>query len=434
MNPHQVDAACFALKSPLQKGVLLADEVGLGKTIEASLVIAQKWAEHKRNILLVVPASLRKQWSQELAEKFELPSIIIDSKIAADLKKGGVNNPFRQEDQIVIASYEYVARQKDRCRLIDWHLVVLDEAHKLRNLYQKKGSQRAKDIVAATDGTDFRLLLSATPIQNNLMELYGLSKVIDEHYFGDEKSFRSAYINRRNDAADLQDLKERIEPLCHRTLRRQVQEEGGINFTRRYSLTQDFTPSDDEWQLYRQFSEYLQDSQSLAIAPQARQLVCMGLRKILASSSFAIAGTLETMIRRLTLERQEVLDESLLDDLEEADDWLDAGFSGDDDHENDRDGLASPSSERLGSDMEPHARAQRLAQEIEQLQDFRTLATGISSNAKGSALLTVLDKALTMTDSLGGQRKAVVFTESCRTQMYLHSCWKPMALQAKPFF
>jgi SNF2 family DNA or RNA helicase len=73
MNPHQIDAACFALKSPLEKGVLLADEVGLGKTIEASLVMAQKWAEGKRNILLVVPASLRKQWSQELRDKFELP-------------------------------------------------------------------------------------------------------------------------------------------------------------------------------------------------------------------------------------------------------------------------------------------------------------------------------------------------------------------------
>lgn len=67
LNPHQIAAACFALKSPLSKGVLLADEVGLGKTIEASLVIAQKWAECKRRILLVTPASLRKQWSQELA-------------------------------------------------------------------------------------------------------------------------------------------------------------------------------------------------------------------------------------------------------------------------------------------------------------------------------------------------------------------------------
>ena len=73
MNPHQMDAALFALASPLSQGVLLADEVGLGKTIEASLVIAQRWAERRRRILLIVPASLRKQWSQELYDKFSLP-------------------------------------------------------------------------------------------------------------------------------------------------------------------------------------------------------------------------------------------------------------------------------------------------------------------------------------------------------------------------
>ena len=149
MNPHQVAAACFALKSPLEKGVLLADEVGLGKTIEASLVIAQKWAETKCSILLVVPASLRKQWNQELQDKFELPSVILDSKIASQLKKDGVNNPFRQDKNIVICSYEYAARQKDRVSQVNWHLVVFDEAHKLRNIYKREG-KRSKAVVEAT--------------------------------------------------------------------------------------------------------------------------------------------------------------------------------------------------------------------------------------------------------------------------------------------
>ena len=192
MNPHQVEAACFALKSPLAKGVLLADEVGLGKTIEASLVIAQKWAEGKKNILLIVPASLRKQWNQELADKFELPSIIIDSKIAEEQRKKGFSNPFNQSEHIVICSYEYIASQKDRVALVDWHLVVFDEAHKLRNIYQNTGAKRAKAVVEATRNAKSRVLLSATPIQNKLMELYGLAKVIDEHYFGDAKSFSRA--------------------------------------------------------------------------------------------------------------------------------------------------------------------------------------------------------------------------------------------------
>lgn len=397
MNPHQVEAACFALKSPLAKGVLLADEVGLGKTIEASLVIAQKWAEGKKNILLVTPASLRKQWSQELTDKFELPSIIIDSKIAKEQRQLGLTNPFNQMDQIVICSYQYIASQKDKVRLVDWNLVVFDEAHKLRNIYKKQGSKQAKAVVEATRHAESRVLLSATPLQNNLMELYGLAQVIDEHYFGDEKSFRALYASRQRDKNVLEDLKKRIDPLCHRTLRKQVQQEGGINFTNRYSLTQDFTPTDSEWELYKKLSDYLQTPDIQAISHKAKHLVSIGIRKILASSSFAVADTLKGMIGRL--QSQQLLTEESLGDLEEADDWLDQ-FD-----------------ESSSADISP--KQAKLAQEIALLQECQQLAAGITDNAKGNALLLVLTKALDMTENLGGQRKAVVFTESCRTQQYL---------------
>ena len=62
LNPHQVEAALFAFRSPLSQGVILADKVGLGKTIEAGLVIVQRWTERKRRILIITPANLRKQW------------------------------------------------------------------------------------------------------------------------------------------------------------------------------------------------------------------------------------------------------------------------------------------------------------------------------------------------------------------------------------
>src|SRR5215510_376408 len=80
LNPHQVDAALFAFHSPLSKGALLADEVGLGKTIEAGLVISQRWAERKRRILVITPSNLRKQWHQELSEKFFLPCSILETR------------------------------------------------------------------------------------------------------------------------------------------------------------------------------------------------------------------------------------------------------------------------------------------------------------------------------------------------------------------
>src|SRR5258707_12918726 len=89
LNPHQVDAALFGFASPLSRGALLADEVGLGKTIEAGLVISQRWAEGKRRILIIVPAGLRKQWHQELNEKFFLPGIILEAKsYNAEIKAG----------------------------------------------------------------------------------------------------------------------------------------------------------------------------------------------------------------------------------------------------------------------------------------------------------------------------------------------------------
>lgn len=133
MNPHQVEAAMFALASPLSNGVILADEVGLGKTIEASLILAQKWAERRRKLLLIAPATLRKQWSQELEEKFSLPSRIIEAKSFNQMIKEGCGNPFDIENAtgeaaICICSYEFASRKEHELARIPWDLVVMDEA------------------------------------------------------------------------------------------------------------------------------------------------------------------------------------------------------------------------------------------------------------------------------------------------------------------
>src|ERR1700686_2880246 len=123
MNPHQVDAALFALQPPIPRGAILADEVGLGKTIEASLVIAQRWAERKRRILLIVPASLRKQWMQELHDKFGLSSAILEAKSYKERIKNGAVRPFEAENAIVVTSYEFGALKADDLAKINWDLV-----------------------------------------------------------------------------------------------------------------------------------------------------------------------------------------------------------------------------------------------------------------------------------------------------------------------
>src|SRR5271166_6524473 len=107
LNPHQVDAALFAFASPLSKGALLADEVGLGKTIEAGLVSSQRWAERKRRVLVITPSNLRKQWHQELTEKFFLPCMILESRSYNNAIKTGSFRPFEVKDTVVICSYQF---------------------------------------------------------------------------------------------------------------------------------------------------------------------------------------------------------------------------------------------------------------------------------------------------------------------------------------
>lgn len=137
LNPHQIDAALFALKNPIQQGVLLADEVGLGKTIEAGLVLCQMWAEQKRHLLIVCPAILRKQWANELSEKFGLPTLIVDTKI---VKSAGTTlYDFCQEQlgkKIIIISHQFASKEKTTFKSFAWDWVVIDEAHKMRSAYK----------------------------------------------------------------------------------------------------------------------------------------------------------------------------------------------------------------------------------------------------------------------------------------------------------
>ena len=407
LNPHQVDAAMFALRSPLSKGVMLADEVGLGKTIEAALVLSQRWWERKRHLLLIVPASLRKQWATELREKFSLPSVILDAKRVKDLAKAGKPNPLAREEGIVILSYEYAARIADQLRSVPWSLVVFDEAHKLRNVYKSAENSRAAVLRDALAGRQ-KLLLTATPLQNNLMELYGLVTIIDDTYFGSEQAFRAEFGSASNTAQAL--LGRRLEPICKRTLRRQVQKAGLINYTNRLPKTFDFTPDKLETDLYEHMSSYLQRDDTLAVGQNGRHLVTLVLRKILGSSSFAVAATLDKMVTRL--ERKLAVNEEALDDIdgveETAEEWREDGDA------REAEALEDETDDDI-DDIDPaHLKA-----EIDELARYRDLAASIQTNAKGKALLDCLPGVLDEIVGKGGQRKSVIFTESVRTQTYL---------------
>src|SRR5262249_52692161 len=188
LNPHQIAAAWFAFRSPLSKGALLADEVGLGKTIEAGLVISQRWAERKRRILVITPANLRKQWHQELTEKFFLPCAILETRSYNQAVKQSNFRPFEMNNSVVICSYQFARTKASDVHSMPWDLVVIDEAHRLRNVY--KTSNVIANTLKGALAEKHKLLLTATPLQNSLLELYGLVSFIDERIFGDLKSFR----------------------------------------------------------------------------------------------------------------------------------------------------------------------------------------------------------------------------------------------------
>ena len=401
LQPHQVDAALFAFRSPLAKGVLLADEVGLGKTIEAGMIMLQKWAERKRKILLILPASLRTQWQQELEEKFFLPSEILESKTYNQFKKEGHYNPFDQAGKIVICSYHFASNKIKDVSSIEWDLIVMDEAHRLRNVY-KTSNKLAKTLKDNLERFN-KLLLTATPLQNSLMELFGLFSFLDPHVFGDQKSFKNQFMSDDKDGGRYRQLRDRIKPLCTRTLRKQVLEY--INYTKRIATLCEFTPSDEEQYLYEEVSNYLQREMLYALPVSQRSLMTLVIRKLLASSTFAITPTLHRLIDRLEANLQES-DDRFSEVLEEEFE----GYSE----------LKEEWENEEGQHSETSVNQTLLKQELETLKDYAKLAESITHNEKAKALLSALETAFKQVESMRAAKKAIIFTESRRTQAYLY--------------
>ncbi len=396
LNPHQVEAAAFALGALATGGAVLADEVGLGKTIEAGLVMAQLAAEGRSRTLVLVPASLRIQWRDELRDKFGIQAAVVDGP-SARVARGQGRSPF-DTGGAVIASQPFAAQRPEEIARVPWDLAVVDEAHRLRNAWRPdhKTGQALRRALRRCP----KLLLTATPLQNDLLELLGLTSFIDDALLGSEESFRLQYGTGELTAEKAADLRARLDSVVVRTLRRQVREY--VRFTARRSLVEDFTPSPEEQQLYRRVGDWLRREDSLAIPRGRRALMVLVYRKILASSSFALAGTLERLAD--SVDARVAGAEACADatpglDLEgfeeEAEEW--GGEVG----------------------VAPRGSLRALRAEAAELRACARAASAIRSNAKGEALLRGLDRAFTVARACGWPEKAVVFTEFRRTQDHL---------------
>ncbi len=398
MNPHQVEAALFAFNSPLSKGAVLADEVGLGKTIEAGIILSQTWAENARRIIIVAPASLRNQWSIELADKFYLPSLILERNSYNELKNNKLTlNDVK--DQIFICSYNFAQNHASEIDNVDWDLVVIDEAHKLRNVY-KKGNVMASAIKKLFNPYK-KILLTATPLQNNLKELYGLVSIIDDGFFSGLETFTEQYneITTR-DSAKFGELKGRMKHMIHRTLRSDVQEY--VNYTKRTSIVQEFALSSNELKLYNDLDEYLSRPGIYGIPEIVKHLLSLIIRKIMASSSYALSFTLQRIIDRL-----EELKLTGMYSLPSSQIIFDYESEMEDDEADCIETLDSIS-------------ADDIAAEIAELKNYKRRALDIEIESKAISLIDAINVGFSKMAKIGAEKKALIFTESRKTQEYLY--------------
>lgn len=405
-KPHQIDAALFALQTPFLKGVILADEVGLGKTIEAGIVISQYWAERKRKILIIAPSSLRQQWQQELVEKFHIPSIIVDMNAIRNHKKN-YNTGLIGQSGVYIISYDFANRHATSLSS-GWDLIVADEAHKLRNFWTGKGKV-AESVSEIMRWSNKVLLLTATPLQNKLEELYGLVSVFDPKYFYSLDAFKERYVKNPDDSI-YNDLAGRVAQISKRTLRRDAKKY--IKFTKRIPLTATFESAPEEQRLYDLVNEYLQREKLYAFAPAQRHLSIMIIRKRLGSSTYAVSSTLENIANRLQGELSSgqrrdnrgglFIDDELTDDeIEEFDD------------------TDSTKTEDVESSQVTEIKA-----EIAELRDYASLARSIKINQKAVKLLDALNRGFVKLAEIGAAEKAIIFTDSTKTQEYLANSLK----------
>lgn len=407
-KPHQIDAALFALQTPYLNGVILADEVGLGKTIEAGIVITQYWAERKRRILIIAPSSLRQQWQQELLEKFLIPSQLLDPK----LKDEQLARTAAHSAEVLICSYEFALRHETSL-LRQWDLVICDEAHRLRNFYtgRNKAPESISHIVRGSGKT---ILLTATPLQNRLEELYGLVSVFDPDYFYSLDAFRERYVKAKG-LGDNDDLVERVAGISKRTLRRDA--EKYIHFTKRMPLTVEFMPSPAEIELYDKVNDYLQRDELFAFSNSQRHLTALILRKRLGSSTYATASTLERIADRLEAEveagiRRDTRGGLILADFD-TDDLTDEEVE-----VLETSGEPTEFGPAAGAKLDSKTlEAMRL--EVDELRNYAALARSITVNQKAVKLAEALDKGFDRLKELGAPQKAIIFTDSTKTQQYI---------------
>ena len=396
INPHQINAFCAAIESLKTGGIVLADEVGLGKTIEAGLVIKYVLDKGAKKIIIAVPATLRKQWEIELDEKFNLKATILD-RLTVEKDYYSMKTWIESDEvRIILTSYDYASKLMKRFPFVKWDFVVVDEAHNLRNVFH--GTKRAKNLYEITKGIP-KILLTATPLQNSLSDLHGLISFIDPRIFGPEKAFNKRFV----EGQDYTELKRELLPVLYRTLRRDVGKY--MDFKKRTCKTVDFHLTAEETELYDLVNQFLKKENLYSIPTSNRGLIILVIRKLLASSSYALIETFEVLKKRLEKLYQGTKSAKAVEGFD-----LFWDFVQDEIDESDFE-------EKVDEDLT--VKKQMIQEELDAVQKIIDKANRVNKNAKITALKTALLTALHYQEANGIPQKVVVFTESKRTQKYM---------------
>jgi SNF2 family DNA or RNA helicase len=447
---HQVYVA-HRVTQKLQPRMILADEVGLGKTIEAGLIIKELRARELINrVLIVVPASLQRQWQSELRSKFNEDFEIIDGAAAQYFGRGG-GNPWVARPN-VICSLPFASSPKRAEQIIEaeWDLVIFDEAHRVRRSRQSASKTRvtlayrlADELKELVNGL---LLLTATPMQVDPYELYSLIELVEPGLFPGYDSYNSRRgflprlnalmkvlkgwqtlsredqvaavgmhqkllgelgIHPRDAFVVLQDEQDRERlmdalvakhPLAAAVIRNRKAEVGG--FTPRQAATVPVELEPDELQLYEDVTAYLREGYSRARADKnlALGFVMVTYQKMLASSSHAIRQSFRRRVAKLrdqaaaAIPKTKPPTETRLEELRDAEEAT----------------AALTELEYSPVDVEG------LWLEIKQLEELVD-RLGKVRDSKAAELLTALD-------AIFGERpdeKLLIFTQFIETQQFL---------------
>ena len=355
--PFQIAAAAFALRSPNQKGVILCDEAGMGKSHEAMLAVSQSWLEGRSRILLVVPnTDLLTQWAELIERDYTIPYVVFSNRKEWNEAISEENENAFAQNALVLTTYAFAAEQERFASAVHWDMTVFEEANALSNAYQGGRQANALRRIA---GNSFKLLLTGTPIEKNLMDLYGLIWFIDETILPAEREFLARYLRRPENYPELAG---HIGSYCFRTLRSQAKDYAKL--PNRVLITLEYTPSPPERELYELLYAYVNSPTKYAFPEMERYDLALRLLGLQSSSSAAVAQTARGIIRRL--------------------------------------------------EAMPEAEA-----ELAQWRRIQTAAEQIKRDSKATELLSVLQSGFELMQKRGANKKAIIFTESIETQKML---------------